>query len=388
MKRRAPHIIIVTAAVVVGIGLITAGVVYAARAVFSQGETYEAVITTYPNDATLSFDNAEPATHSGTDTYEFSDEEVTIIASQDGFTGHEETYQLDPEDPTEVTIELTPETEDAEATLREESDSYQRQAEVTEESLQDAEQLQDENPVLQLLPHETETFRAYNGISDTADFGIHVYVYPETEDDGRDDFAEWLNDEGHSAADYDVIYHLDEDGPPLDADDPPSPEELDAAEAPDISDHEDATPTSDDPDQLVQDFLTITNTHDTSQDPSPSAALMRAEAFMTEDQAAQLFEPANPIVSPRWRDAAESNSVSTPWTYAINDTTDGDQTTYQARVCWAWIPQDGGTPLVDTPRSWTITVTDTDDGPRVSNYSYQDAYVEDDPEESICTAHF
>lgn len=388
MKRRAPYIIIVTTAVVVGLGIIAAGVVYAARTVFSPAQTYEAVITTYPAEADLSFNNADPEAHSGTETYEFSDEEVTVIATQDEFSGHQDTYALDAEAPTEITIELTPETEDAEATLREETDYYQQQAEITEESLQDAEQLYEDNDVLQLLPQEDDTFRAYNGISDTEEFGIHVYLYPATEDEGREDFASWLNDEGHSPDDYDVIYHLDEEGPPLEADEPPSTGDLDTADAPDITDHEDATPASDDHDEVVQDFLTITNTHDTAQDSSPSAALMRAEGFLTEDQAAQLFEPENPIVSPRWREAAENSSVSTPWIYAINDTPNGDATTYQARVCWAWIPHDGGTALVDTPRSWTITVTDTEDGPRISDYTYQDAYTGDDPDESICTAHF
>lgn len=387
-QRRIPALIAISAAGLIVIGLVVTAVAYGARGLFTGSQTYTVELTTYPTESRVILNNEEPTDHEGTQTYDVDDDELHLIVDRDEFSGHEDTYTLEANQTNEITVELVPQTEAAEAMLREQTDYYPGQAAITEESLERAEQLEEDNAILGQLPHETDTFRAYQGISDTEDFGIHVYVYPSTEAEGRQAFTDWLEDEGFNPNDYDIIYHLDEDGPAIEADAPPSAEDLANAAQPDISDYDGATPDSDDPDVIVKEFLAIANTSDTIADTSPSAALLRAEGYMTEDKAETLFEPQNPIVSPIWRDAATDNAVSLPWVYAIDARQQGDSTTiYNARVCWAWIPDGSAEPSVDLPRSWDISVTDTPDGPRIADFTYQDAYVGDDPEASICTSH-
>lgn len=386
-QRRIPALIALGFAIVAVLAIIVAAVAYGARSWFPNGDTYTVEITTFPTETRLILNGDDPVQHEGTQTYEVDDDELHIIIDRDEFAGHEETYRLTTDETVEIVVELVPQTDDAEALLREQTDYYPSQADITEDSLQRAERLQDENAILRALPQESETFRAYEGISDSEEFGIHVYVYPETEDEGREAFAEWMNDGGFSPDDYDIIYHLDEDGPPLEGDTPPSADELADASPPDVGSLQDSEPDSDDPNVIVQEFLAIANTHDSAEDNSPSTALLRAEAYMTSERADSLYEPQNPIVSPRWREAAEYSSISDPWIYAIDAQTSDDTTTYQARVCWAWITETGDEALIDTPRAWTVNVVETEDGPRISDFTYQDAYIGDDPDTSICAAH-
>lgn len=381
------HRMILTTIVTVLV-VILGGVIAAAVWAFTRDDSaYEVTITTFPEEVQLQLGAADPVEHQGTATYTVEDEELLVAASRDEFTPHSETIQL-ADEPTEVTINLDPETEAAEEQWRDDADYFQGQADFTQDSLQHAEDLYEANEILQLLPKETETFRAYAGIpkDDDKEFGIHVYVYEGQEDRGEDEFITWAEGEGFDPAELDLTTHV-EDAPPVTAPAPPTAEDLDQAEQPDVDAFED-DPAGLDADELALQFLTIANTHDASQEDTPSAAQQRAAGLMTDELAENLGVAENPAVPPNWWDAIEADAISYPWIYEITDerSNDDSRVHYTARVCWAWVPADGSTPRLDNPRTWNLVVAEDQSGTyQVTDYSYQDAYHGDDPTEGICS---
>lgn len=368
--------------------LFIGGAAAAAVWVFTREDpTYTVQITTFPSEVELQLGSAEPITHEGTVTYNVDDDELPIAVSQPEFTSHTETLTLDADVVTELTVSLDATTEAAEDQKRQDSDYYQGQADFTQDSLEHAEELYAANEILQLLPQETETFRAYSGIpeDDDNDFGIHVYVYEGAETEGEDDFLNWVEDQGFDPAELDLTTHVDT-APPVTAPEAPTADELDQAEQPDVDALED-DPAGLDPDELAIQFLTIANTHDASQEDTASAAQLRAAGLMTDDLSENLGSAENPVVPPNWWDAIEAEAVSYPWIYEISDerSSEDSRVHYTARVCWAWIPADGSVPLLDNPRTWNLVVAEDQSGThRVTDYNYQDAYHGDDPDTGPC----
>lgn len=365
------------------------GAVAAAVWAFTREEdTYEVTITTFPEEVQLQLGDSELIDHQGTVTYTVEDDELALAASRDEFTNHSETIALSEETATEVIIALDPETTEAEEQRREDADYYQGQADFTQESLEYAEELYDANEILQHLPEEADTFRAYNGVPDDEDheFGVHVYVYQGDETQGEEDFHTWAQEQGFNPDELDLTVHVD-DAPPVEAPEAPTAAELDQAEQPDVEAFE-ADPEGLSADELAIEFLTIANTHDASQEDTATAAKIRAADLMTETLAENLGVAENPVVPPNWWDAIDADAVSYPWIYEITEDRSSDQgrVHYNARVCWAWIPEDGSPHTLDNPRTWDLVVAQDDDGVyRVTDYTYQDAYHGDDPTEGICS---
>lgn len=136
---------------------------------------------------------------------------------------------------------------------------------------------------------------------------------------------------------------------------------------------------------MVLQFLQIANTHDATQEDTPSAAQQRASGLMVDELSENLGVADNPTVPPNWWDAMDAEAVSYPWVSHITDERSGSQVRYEARVCWAWIPGDGSAPILDNPRTWNLVVAEDQNGTnRVTDYSYQDAYHGDDPEAGPC----
>lgn len=381
------HRMILAGVAAVLIVVITGAVVLAVWGFTRDDPSYQVTVTTYPQEVDLQMGAAEAIAHSGTVTYTVDDDELTIAATREEFASHSETIELSEDVITEVDITLDPQTEAAEELRREDSDYYQGQADFTQESLDDAEELYQTNEILQQLPEEAETFRAYAGVpeDDDHEFGVHVYVYDGNETQGEEDFTAWVEEEGFDPAELDVTTHVD-DAAPIAAPEAPTADELAQVDQPDVESFT-ADPEGLSADELAIEFLTIANTHDATQEDSPTAAQIRAADLMTDELSDNLGVVENPSVPPNWWDAMDAEAVSFPWIYEISDERSSDQgrVHYSARVCWAWIPAGGGTPVLDNPRSWSLVVAEDDTGTyRVTDYSYQDAYHGDDPDEGIC----
>lgn len=352
------------------------------RGIFAEDDQYEIELVTIPHEATVTFNDGEAFEHSGGEAnYTLEEDHVEVLIDRDGFAPATVDYELDADEPTRIIVELTPQSAEAEEVYREESGYYDSQAELTEESLEHAEELYEANEILQAMPEETETFRAYQGVSEEGnDFAVHVYLYEGNEDTGREDFEDWVAEQNVDIDDLEVIEHIDDEAPPTEIETPESWADIENAEPADVDDFS-TDRAGMDADELALHFLQIANTHDASQDASAMTAFTRANDLTTVD----IEEPANPFHYPQWWDALDADAVAYPWVETFNRETDGDQTNITARVCWAWIPQDGSEPFLDVPRSWELTVADDDAGdPIITSFDYQDAYHGDDPEAGPC----
>lgn len=381
--RRSTAISIIAVAGGVILLLVIGLATFFGRSLLVGGEDYEIELVTVPHEATVSINDGDEFEHTGGEaTYSLEEDHAEITVHRDGFASSTVNYDLDRDQATRVLVELTPQTAEAEELSREESGYYQGQYEATQDALDEAEELYEANEVLQAMPEENDTFRAYQGVSEEGnDFAVHVYLYEGNEDQGRDDFESWVTDQNIDIDELEVIEHFDGEAPEPEITAPDSWEDLENTEPVDI-DSFTPDPAGMDSDELVLEFLQIANTHDASQDPSAMTAFTRAAPLTT----LEIEEPTQPFHYPQWWDAVDADAVAYPWveTFDREDTGQGDAT-YTARVCWAWLPADGSEPFLDVPRSWELTVSeDQGDGPMITGMDYQDAYHGDDPEAGPC----
>lgn len=381
MKRGTAISIIAVAGgliLLVVIGLAT----FFGRSLFGGGDDYQIELVTVPHEATVSINDGEEFEHTGGEaTYTLSEDHAEITLNREGFASETVNYDLDSDEPTVVMVELTPQTAEAEEIAREESGYYQGQYEATQDALDEAEELYESNEIIQAMPEENDTFRAYQGVSEEGnDFAVHLYLYEGNEDQGREDFNAWVEDQNVDLDELEVIEHIDSDSPVPEIESPDSWADIEAAEPADV-DSFDPDPAGMESDELALEFLQIANTHDASQDPSAMTAFTRAAPLTTLD----IEEPEQPFHYPQWWDAVDADAVAYPWVETFERDESDEATTYTARVCWAWIPADGSEPFLDVPRSWELDVTDGEAGdPIITSFDYQDAYHGDDPEAGPC----
>lgn len=303
-------------------------------------------------------------THTGT---------IDVQVTRGGFSDYT-TSLTDTEREMSLRIDLEPYSDAAFEVLDQDAQALE-EAEITEEQLDSADRAYEEWPILKELPRETDTFRAYQGLSDDSahDFAIHLYLYADGEDAGRDAFTAWMREKGYAIEDYEVIEHVDEAQPPA----------FTLPDKPTRDDLQDLTPAdinvSDAPKRpelaaadLAVAFATYTSTWDSATDHGRADAIERARPLMSKKRADSVKVPEKPLLPPRWKSAARDEAQSYAWPIALHvDSETSTSTTYSVSTCWAWI-SDHEAPAVDGSRDYTITVTEQKNGYAVTAYEYDD----------------
>ena len=311
-----------------------------------------------PTSTTLS------VTHTGT---------IDVEVTRDGFTDYTTTL-TDTERRMSLSVDLKPYSEAAFEVL-EQDEQARKEAEITEEQLDTADRAYEKWPILEQLPRETDTFRAYQGLSEDSahDFAIHLYLYADDEAAGREAFTAWMNDEGYSIEDYELIEHIDDAQPPAyTLPDKPTRDDLAALTPGDIDVNDAPKRRQLNADELAVAFATYTSTWDSGRDHGRADAIKRARPLMTKKRAKKVEVPEKPLLPPKWKSAARDEARSYSWPTAFDvDTESSDSATFSVSTCWAWISEDEA-PAIDGARDYTITVEQQKYGYAVTAYEYED----------------
>lgn len=297
---------------------------------------------------------------------------LELTAKFHGFETYHETIDISGDDAT-ANIGLMPLTDEAWALLDEQGE-LEFQRDVTEKAIREGEEAYANWPILHNLPVEAETFRAYQGdaSSDDFDFGIHLYLYRGHEDAGRKAFADWLSDHDYDPVDYNVIEHIDNAAPQAVAPPPPTAEELKALTPDDITIPDMFTTAGMTAGEAAQAFATTTTTWQPKTDTQPVDGLLRARDALSKSLQNRLDVPEKPMLSPKWRDAAQRDARAHSWVATFDTTTnDANSSSYSLTACWAWISNDHA-PVLDGPRRYTLTVDSTGDQPVITDIDYED----------------
>lgn len=325
-----------------------------ATSVVINGHDYGVV----PTDTTLD------VTHTGT---------LDVEITRDGFTDYTSSLTAT-ERQMRISVELEPYS-DAAFEVRAQDAKALEEAEITEEQLDTADRAYEEWPILEDLPRESETFSAYQGLSEDSshDFAIHLYLYADDEAAGRDDFTAWMSDEGYTIEDYEVIEHIEEEQPPTyTLPDKPTRDDLAALTPADIDVSDVPTRRQLSADELAVAFATYTTTWDAGSDRGRADAVERAQPLMSKNRAKGVEVPEKPMLPPKWKSAARDGARSYSWPTAIEiESESSGSTTYSVSTCWGWISDDEAA-TVDGSRDYTITVTEQKNGYAVSDYEYTD----------------
>lgn len=303
-------------------------------------------------------------THSGT---------IDVEVTRDGFTDYT-TSLTDTERKMNLSVELQPYSDAAFEVLAQDEEAL-AEAEITEEQLETADRAYEKWPILEHLPRETNTFRAYQGLPEDSghDFAIHLYLYADVEADGRDDFAAWMSDEGYKLEAYEVVEHIDEVRPPaFTLPDKPSHDDLAALTSADIDVRDLPKRRHLSAPELAIAFATYTTTWDSTSDHGRADAVKRAQPLMSTKRAEAVEVPEKPMLPPKWKSAARDKARSYSWPIAFDiDSESPDSTTYSVSSCWAWISDDDAA-VVDGSRDYSITITEQENGYAVAAYEYTD----------------
>lgn len=303
-------------------------------------------------------------THTGT---------IDVQVTRGGFSDYT-TSLTDTERKMSLRIDLEPYSDAAFEVLDQDAQALE-EAEITEEQLDTADRAYEEWPILEALPRETDTFRAYQGLSEDSahDFAIHLYLYADDEDAGRSAFAAWMSDKGYTIEDYEVVDHIDEAQPPaFTLPDKPTRDDLQALTPTDVNINDVPKRQQLDAAGLAVAFATYTSTWDSASDHGRADAIKRARPLMSRKRADAVKVPEKPLLPPRWRSAARDDARSHAWPIAFDvDSETSMSTTYSVSTCWAWISSHE-VPAVDGSRDYSITVTEQKDGYAVTAYEYED----------------
>ena len=310
-----------------------------------------------------------------------AEDEIEVTAAYDGFDTYTATEQVTPGEESDLAIALEPQTEQA-WELLDSQGQLEAEQRGTEQYLEEAEEAYANHPILHDLPEEQQHFRAAQGVSEDGenDWAIHLYLYDGHEDQGREDFHDWLDEEGYADEDYEIVEHIDNAAPPTVVPDAPSADELEAAAPGELPDE--PTPDGLTSDELALEFAYVTTIWEPEADEYPNASLLRAENLMDDDLSEEIT-PEGGSSSPAWREAWENQAVSQPWVidYSAKEA-DGDHH-ITMEVCWAWI-SDETAPVISGPRSYDLTITETDGDYLITDYSYRDPDPFVDASEGDC----
>lgn len=339
----------------------------------NQAKDTKLTFVTTPNKVTVKVDGQELGELvSGETTTVPLQEEVDIEVAREGFTTYTSSATVTPGTPHTITAILQPETNEARAVLEEEQQG-EFERETTEQYLENAARAYEENPILHDLPSHGELFSAYHGVSEAKehDFAIHVYLYKGSEQEGREEFSDWLASEQYEAEDYDIVEHFEDDQPQRALGDAPTWEDLIklTPESVAIEPVEEASELE--VDEVSRLFAETATTWDTATDIHHTDGLQRAANLMTEEAQETIFTPNNPTTNPAWREASGHAGRSYPWLtyFEKEETSKGAE--IEMDICWAWVTNQEDYAIIDGPRTMTITMTDTMNGPQVSQFDYE-----------------
>jgi len=303
-------------------------------------------------------------THTGT---------IDVEVTRGGFTDYT-TSLTDTDRQMSLSVDLEPYSDAAFEVLDQDAQALE-QAAITEEQLDTADRAYEEWPILEALPRETDTFRAYQGLAEDSahDFAIYLYLYADDEDAGRKDFTAWMSDEGYTIEDYEIIEHIDEaQPPPFTLPDKPTRDDLAQLSPADIDVSDVPKRRQLDAAELAVAFATYTSTWDSASDHGRADAIERAQPLMSKKLAEAVEVPEKPMLPPKWKSAARDEARSYAWPVAFEvESENSKSTTYSVSTCWAWISDDQA-PAVDGSRDYSITVTELKDGYAVTAYEYED----------------
>lgn len=340
----------------------------------NQTKDTELTFVTTPNKVTVKVGDQELGEMISGETITVPlQEEIDIEVAREGFTTYASSATITPGTPHTVTANLQPETNEARAVLEEEEQG-EFERETTEQYLENAARAYDENPILNDLPRHGELFSAYHGVSESKDheFAIHVYLYKGSEQEGREEFSEWLASEQYEAEDYDVVEHIEDEQPQGALDDAPTWEDLIALTPEDITIEAIEEASDAELEEVSLLFAKTATTWDTATDIHHTDGLKRAENLMTDEALESVFTPNNPTTNPSWREASDYEGRSYPWVtyFEKEETSKGAE--IEMDICWAWVTNQEDYAIIDGPRTMTITMTNTTNGSKVSQFDYED----------------
>ncbi|MGP9587795.1 hypothetical protein ACT3TB_19300 [Micrococcaceae sp. AOP34-BR2-30] len=355
------------------VGLIVAAVALAIQSRAESPKDTALAFTVSPHEVEVSIDEEDYGTVATGDTLVVPlRSEVDIEVAREGFVTYTATMSVEPGVRHSIEVDLRPETSQADELLREEQQLSNEQT-ATERYLNEAEEAYENYPILNDLPQHGELYSAYQGLAEASghEFGIHLYLYEGFEDQGREEFDDWLSREGYDSTGYDIIEQIENEAPPLSLPEEPTWAELEETVREDVEIPRDLTVDGVDHGELAIRFAETSTTWDTAEDGHHTEGLLRARPLMTKTLAETIEMPHRATTTPTWREAATLESRSLSWVsyYEADEIDEGTQVTLD--VCWAWI-SDEDHAIVDGPRALDLTVVDTPEGPRVENFSYQD----------------
>lgn len=336
-------------------------------------EDTDLTFVTTPNEVEVTIDGEDYGSIASGETLTVPlREEADIEVSREGFIPDIGTAQVNPGVGHQITVELRPESDEAEAVLDEE-ETFRTEQEATEEFLTEAQRLHDESPILDELPQHGEYYSAYQGLPETAgyDWAIHLHLYEGYQDEGREAFYEWLTANEHEPEDYDIVERIEDEAPPAIVPDFPSWSELRESTPEDVEITEAETNGDLTVGELAQQFAEVSTTWDAATDIHHTEGLMRATPLMTPELAETIDLPHRPTTSPNWRDAAQHEARSVAWvSYYEEEETEGS-TEVIMDICWSWVTESDHV-VVDGPRTIDLRIDDTQEGPLISDLSYED----------------
>lgn len=297
-------------------------------------------------------------------------EPVEVEIGHEGFESFTKKVTLDPDQTTEINARLRPLTDEAQALIDDEEE-LDFQKDETEEYLRNAEQAYRDYPILSDMPKHGKLFSAYQGVAKKPgyDFAIYVQLYSGSEDQGRDEFTNWMRDEEYNPDDYEIIEQVrDEQPSPVEN---PTDDDLEALTRDDITVPKSVSPKGLSDQDLAVKFAKTTTTWDAEKDNHHTVALARASDLMTKEQAKALDDPTRPTTSSTWRKAKKNKARSHSWLSDYEEEKKGKDTVVTMETCWAWI-SDEAPYQADGPRTYTVTISGKKNDRRISAYTYED----------------
>lgn len=343
------------------------------RAIQTRAQDTDLSFVTTPNEVGITIDGEDYGEVTSGETITVPlQEEAELEVSRDGFLSDNSTIDVNPGTPHKVTVDLQPDTDEAQDTLdqEEQGDFEQR---TTEQYLEEANQAYEQNPILEDLPKHGEFFDAYHGISEASghDFAVHLYLYTGVKEEGRDEFNEWMNAHQYSVDDYDIVEHVKDEDPPTALPESPTWNELIELTPEDVLIEEAKA----EADLSIEDtallFAETATAWDTTEDAHHSEGLRRAKDLMTDEAEDDIFTPQKPNTNPAWRKASNFDGRSYPWVTYLEEDESSEEKQIEMDVCWAWVIEDDQA-ILDGPRTINVTIEETSSGPRISQFSYED----------------
>lgn len=110
-----------------------------------------------------------------------------------------------------------------------------------------------------------------------------------------------------------------------------------------------------------------------AEDLNQTEAEKRARGLMTEQRADDVAGPQRPASGKLWRQAATEDATSVPMV-ELNQATEVQDGTISVIATWSWSDPEGRIIASDpTRRIFYFQITETSSGPRISDYTWEDA---------------